>query len=284
MRLGPFELDVLNAGAYRLDGGAMFGVVPRTLWGKKIAPDAENRIGMTMNVLLVRGAGLNVLVDTGAGDKDDAKFRSFYALGPSTLEAALGARGLSPGDIHVVFNTHLHFDHAGGNTRLDESGRALPVFPNARYLVQRREFEDARAANERNRASYLPDNWEPLFEEGRLELLDGEAEIAPGLRAFPLPGHTRGHQGLLVEGDGRRGLFFADCVPTSHHVPLPWIMAYDLYPLTTLETKKRVLPEAAKEGWTLFFEHDPEVLAARVEEEGPGRYRAVPLEVRRGAA
>ena len=282
MRLGPFTVDVLNAGTYRLDGGAMFGVVPQTLWAKKMPPDAENRIGMTMNVLLVRGGGLNVLVDTGAGDKDDEKFRSLYALGPSTLESNLRALGLSPEDIHVVLNTHLHFDHAGGNTRLDESGRVLTVFPNARYLVQRQEYEDARAAHERNRASYLPHNYEPIFNEGRLELIEGETEIAPGLRAYPLPGHTLGLQGLLVEGGGQRGLFLADCVPTSHHVPIPWIMAYDLYPVTTLETKKRLLPIAAKEGWILFFEHDPEVLAARIEEEKPSRYRVVPLEARRG--
>lgn len=277
MRLGAVEVHPLVAGTFRLDGGAMFGVVPRVLWEREMPPDEKNRVAMTMNVLLVKTGGKNILVDTGPGDKEDARFRETYVLGGPTLAEGLAAHGLTPADIHLVVNTHLHFDHAGGNTRLDESGCVVPAFPNARYRVQRVEFEEARAAHERNRASYFPYNYQPLFDEGRLELADGEEEVAPGLTLCPLPGHTRGLQGLFIRSGGATGLYLADCVPTSHHVPLPWIMAYDLYPTETLATKKRILPQAAKEGWTLFFEHDPLVPAARIEERSPGKYRVDPV-------
>ncbi len=277
MRLGEIEVHPLVAGRFRLDGGAMFGVIPRVLWEKKMAPDEKNRISMTMNVLLIKAGGKNILVDTGAGDKEDAKFHEMYALGHSLLEGELAARGLTPSAIDIVVNTHLHFDHAGGNTSRGEDGRIAPVFPNARYLVQRSEFDEAMAANERNRASYFSENYKPLFDEGRMELLDGESEIASGLAVEPLPGHTRGLQGLMIHSGGKTGLYLADCVPTSHHIPLPWIMAYDLYPTETLATKKRILPEAARGGWTLFFEHDPSVLAATIEQEAGGRFVVHPL-------
>lgn len=276
MRLGDIEVHPLVAGALRLDGGAMFGVIPRVLWEKQMAPDERNRIGMTMNVLLVKASGKNILVDTGAGDKEDAKFRDMYALGASTINEELSRHGLAPVDIDIVINTHLHFDHAGGNTVRAADGRILPAFPNARYLVQRAEFDDAMAANERNKASYFPDNYLPLYDDGRMELVDGETEVAPGIAVEPLPGHTRGLQGLMIRSQGDTGLYLADCVPTSHHIPLPWIMAYDLYPTETLATKKRVLPKAAREGWLLFFEHDPEVQAATIDEAGKGRFALHP--------
>ncbi len=272
MRLGEIEVHSLVAGTFRLDGGAMFGVVPRVLWEKKMAPDDKNRISMAMNVLLVQAAGRNILVDTGAGDKEDAAFRDMYAMGPWTLKEELARYGLEPGDIHIVINSHLHFDHAGGNTVRDDEGRILPAFPNARYLVQRVEYGEAMAANERNRASYFPDNYKPLYGEGRMELINGEVEVAPNVAVEPLPGHTRGLQGLMIKSHGETGLYLADCVPTSHHIPLPWIMAYDLYPAETLATKKKILPQAAREGWVLFFEHDPDVQAARIEETGGGRF------------
>ncbi len=276
MRLGDIEVHPLVAGALRLDGGAMFGVIPRGLWEKQMAPDERNRIGMAMNVLLVKASGKNILVDTGAGDKEDAKFRDMYALGASTINEELSRHGLAPVDIDIVINTHLHFDHAGGNTVRAADGRILPAFPNARYLVQRAEFDDAMAANERNKASYFPDNYLPLYDDGRMELVDGETEVAPGIAVEPLPGHTRGLQGLMIRSQGDTGLYLADCVPTSHHIPLPWIMAYDLYPTETLATKKRVLPKAAREGWLLFFEHDPEVQAATIDEAGKGRFALHP--------
>ncbi len=277
MHIGDIRVDIITAGPILLDGGAMFGVVPRTLWEKKLPPDGRNRIAMSMNVLLVRAGGKNLLLDTGAGDKEDDKFHRIYGLQASSLVPGLAALGLTPEDIHVVVNTHLHFDHAGGNTLRTLEGRIIPAFPKARYLVQRQEFEDAMDANERNRASYFPDNYKPLADSGQMEFLTGEAEIIEGVRAIPLPGHTLGMQGLFLESRGQRALYLADCVPTHHHVPLPWIMAYDLYPMTTLETKKRLLPQAAREGWTLFFEHDPEVSAGRIEELQPFTFAVTPV-------
>ena len=279
MRIGDYEVTPIFAGDISLDGGAMFGVVPRTLWSKKMPPDAENRIKMSMNPLLIRGRGRNILVDTGAGDKEKKSFYERFGIGGRTLPELLAEKGLSTEEIDTVVNTHLHFDHAGGNTRLDEGGRVLPVFKNARYVVQRREFEDATSPNERNRASYFDRNYLPLYSSGRLELIEGAQEIAPGLTAYPLPGHTAGMQGLFIDSGGSKGLYLADCIPTIHHVPLPWIMAYDLYPLTTLETKKRVLPAAAKEGWLLFFEHDPDIAAAMVSEDLPGVFEVVQADI-----
>ncbi len=279
MRIGKIQSDVLNAGPILLDGGAMFGVVPRVLWEKKMPPDGQNRISMSMNVLLVRAGGKNLLVDTGAGNKEDDKFRRLYGLSAPSLLPGLGALGLRPEDIHLVVNTHLHFDHAGGNTLRKLDGGLIPAFPNAQYLVQRKEFEDAMAAHERNRASYFPENFLPLADSGQMRFLDGETEILPGIRAYPLPGHTLGMQGLFIESEGERALYLADCAPTSHHIPIPWVMAYDLYPVTTLETKKRVLPQAAREGWTLFFEHDPRVQAARIEESRPFAYTVHPVDL-----
>lgn len=278
MQIGSISVHPLVAGALRLDGGAMFGVVPRTLWEQKMAPDARNRIAMTMNVLLVRSGGKNILLDTGHGDKEDARFHEMYGLEGPTLLQGLASHGLAAADIDVVVNTHLHFDHAGGNTVRDPSGTVRAAFPNARYVVQRTELEEARAAHERNRASYFPDNYEPLWAEGRLELAEGEVEVAPGVTLAPLPGHTLGMQGLRLQSGAETGLYLADCVPTSHHLPLPWIMAYDLYPTQTLETKRRVLPQAAREGWVLFFEHDPSVQAARIEMDAKGRFAVHPVE------
>jgi glyoxylase-like metal-dependent hydrolase (beta-lactamase superfamily II) len=278
MRIGDISVHVLDAGPISLDGGAMFGVVPRVLWEKKMPPDALNRIRMRMNVLLVRAAGVNLLLDTGAGDKEDPRFKEQYGLEEPSLDKALAAHSLTRKDIQVVVNTHLHFDHAGGNTIRDSSGRLFAAFPEARYIVQRTEFEEATAAHERNRASYFPDNYLPLVESGQMELIEGEREVAPGVWTYPLPGHTLGLQGLFMDSRHDRGLYLTDCVPTSHHVPMPWIMAYDLHPMVTLETKKRVLPQAAREGWTLFFEHDPAVRAARLEEGKPGHFTPVPVE------
>jgi len=278
MQIGQYRVENITCGHLRLDGGSMFGVVPKVLWEKKTRADRKNRIYMAMNVLLITSPDLNVLVDTGAGSKEDAHFRRMYSLTEPGLLQALDERGLTPEDIDLVVNTHLHFDHAGGNTDRLKDGSIVPAFPKATYVVQRREYEDAVTAGERSKASYFPWNYVPLAESGRLQLLEGEKELTKGITAYPLPGHTMGMQGVKITGGGKTALFLADCIPTRHHVPLPWIMAYDLHPLTTLETKKALLPVAAAEKWTLFFEHDPEVLAARLEETVPHKYRVIPVE------
>lgn len=278
MKLGQYKVESITSGHLWLDGGSMFGVVPKVLWEKKARADRKNRIYMAMNVLLITSPDMNILVDTGAGSKEDTHFQNMYSLDEPQLFQALKARGLKRGDIDLVVNTHLHFDHAGGNTERQEDGAIVPCFPNATYVVQRKEYEDALAANERSKASYLPDNYVPLAESGRLQFLEGEKELADGITAYPLPGHTMGMQGVKITGGGKTALYLADCIPTRHHIPLPWIMSYDLYPLITLETKKAVLPKAAEERWTLFFEHDPEVAAARIQELAPHKYRVIPVE------
>jgi len=290
MRLGELDLKIVSDGGFRLDGGAMFGVVPRTLWERVKAPDDKNRIQMTTNCPLVaRGAEL-VLIDSGIGDKNDAKFRAIFGLetGARRLPEAMRAAGYEPGDVTHVLLTHLHFDHCGWNTRDDGAGELVPTFPNARYWLERGEVEHARDPNLRDRASYDRRNWEPLFEAGVVELFDGEAEPVPGVRAVKAPGHNRDMCIVLLgdHGDGEdggegddaaRAVFWADLVPTSAHVPYPWIMGYDLYPVTTLENKQRWLPRAGEGGWLSIFEHDPEVPLARLGPDGRGGWLAQPV-------
>lgn len=281
MELGDFELTRVSDGGFRLDGGAMFGVVPRVLWEKASPPDDQNRIRMGTNCLLVaRGTDL-LLIDTGIGDKHDARFREVYGMEPDAvrLPESIRRAGYELEDVTHVLLSHLHFDHCGWNTR-ESDGRIVPTFPKARYWLQRGEVEHARHPNERDRASYFPHNWEPLFEAGVVELFGDEAEPIPGAKAVRTPGHNADMCIVLLDGGaGEKGVYWADLVPTSAHVPNPWIMGYDLYPLTTLENKKLWLPRAVEGNWLCIFEHDPDVPFGRLKEEKPGRYRAVPVEV-----
>lgn len=278
MDLGALDLTIVTDGEFRLDGGAMFGVVPRVLWEKPKPPDERNRIRMGTNCLLVRRGDDLLLIDTGIGDKHDPKFVDSYGLEPGAvrLPEAIRRAGYELGDVTHVLLSHLHFDHCGWNTR-EQGGRIVPTFPKARYWLQRGEVEHGRAPNERDRASYFPVNWEPLFEAGVAELFDEEAEPVPGARAVRTPGHNADMCIVLLDGgEGRKAVYWADLVPTAAHAPLPWIMSYDLYPLTTLENKKKWLPRAVAEGWLCVFEHDPDTPVGHVVEEKPGRYKAVP--------
>ncbi|HEY2924475.1 MAG TPA: MBL fold metallo-hydrolase [Candidatus Eisenbacteria bacterium] len=243
----------------------MFGVVPKVLWNRVAPADEKNRIRMGMNCLLIEGDGKRVLVDSGVGTKVDPKFRDIFAVeSPEALLEDLAAIGVRPEDITTVACTHLHFDHCGGGTTRGADGTVRPTFPRAHYLVRREEWEDAHHANERNRASYLSENYDPLEKAEQLVLHDADVEILPGVWMKHLPGHTRGHQGVFFDIPESRALYTVDLVPTVAHLPLPYIMAYDLYPLTTLETKRAILREATREGWLLLFEHDPDHLAIRV--------------------
>lgn len=275
MELGDLHLTCVSDGGFRLDGGAMFGVVPRVLWEKGSPPDAQNRIRMGTNCLLVeRGSDL-LLIDTGIGDKHDARFREMYAMDPAAvrLPDSIRRAGYELGDVTHVLLSHLHFDHCGWNTRV-ASGRLVPTFPKARYWLQRGEVEHGRNPNERDRASYFRDNWEPLFEAGAVELFGDEVEPMPGVRAVRTPGHNADMCiVLLAGGSGAKGVYWADLIPRASHVPYPWIMSYDLYPLTTLENKRLWLPRAAAENWLCVFEHDPDMPFGRVVEEKPGRYK-----------
>jgi glyoxylase-like metal-dependent hydrolase (beta-lactamase superfamily II) len=277
-QLGALTIHALQAGLQQLDGGAMFGVVPKTLWERKIAADERNRIPLGMRCLLIEHPDGLVLVDTGAGNKEPEKFYGIYgienspvgATGPTQLESALAAAGFSADAVTMVINTHLHFDHAGGNTRRGEDGGAVPSFPNARYVVRRGEWEWAHRANERTSASYFPHNYEPLVQSKQLELVDDDREILPGIALRRTPGHTPHHQSIVVESGAERLLYLADVCPTSAHVPLPWIMGYDVEPLVTLESKRQLWTEAVDEGWTVMFEHDAEVAFGRIVGDGKG--------------
>jgi len=266
-RLGDFRLDIVSDGTFRLDGGAMFGVVPRVLWERVYPPDERNRIRLGLNTLLIRTPEANVLVDTGIGTKWTDRELDMYGIGhETTAPASLGALGLEVEDIDVVICTHLHFDHAGGNTVRAEDGEVVATFPRARYVVQRGELETARNPHERERASYMPDNWEPLVASGQLETVENETEVVPGIRVFPVRGHNDWTQLVLAESRGDRAVFFADIIPTSRHLRPAWVMGYDLYPVELLERKKELLSRAVAENWVCVFEHDHETPMAHIRE------------------
>jgi len=274
--LGDLEIVSLYDGFMRLDGGAMFGVVPRTIWSAKVATDERNRIAMGLRPLLVRGVSgtRTLLIDAGIGDKESEKFADIYGLDRSKhLDHALADVGLSVDDIDIVVATHLHFDHAGGFTRRDRSGRLVPRFPRAQYVVRRGDWDDATHANERNRASYRTDNFLPLAESGVLTFVDDDQTIVPGVRVQRTPGHTAHHQSVWIDSGGRHALFLGDLVPMAAHVPEPWIMGFDLQPMETLATKKAVFASAEERDALLFFEHDPVTIAARL--RGPAGNRTV---------
>lgn len=261
--LGRFRLHALDAGLQRLDGGAMFGVVPKPLWEKKMPPDGRNRILLGLRCLLVETEDGLVLIDTGVGNKEDAKFRDIYGVEnegePTALEDAICDAGFQPSDVTLIVNTHLHFDHAGGDTVAAPDGSLAPSFPGVRHVVQKTEWEFAHTRNERTRGSYFARNFDPVHEAALFDLVEGPAEIAPGIHVEPTPGHTPGHQSVRIESEGETAVYLADLVPTAAHLPLAWIMGYDVEPLVTLETKRGVLERARAERTLLIFEHDPEI-------------------------
>lgn len=265
MKLGHIEFHVLSDGQVGLDGGAMFGVIPKPLWEKRAQPDARNRIRLELNCLLILADGKRILVETGVGEKQDSKFRDIYAVeGPHLIER-LRDRGLKPEDIDMVVNTHLHFDHCGGNTRI-ERGKVVPTFPNARYVVQKAEYEHALQPNERDRASYFAQNYAPLQDAGQLHLIEADTVIAPGIELVRVPGHTANMMCVKLSGGGKSAFFFADLIPTTAHLPLPWVMGYDLYPMITLENKKRWIPRVVEGEWLAVFGHDVVTQAAYLRE------------------
>lgn len=268
MQLGDYRVEVIPDTEFRLDGGAMFGVVPRTLWANVCPPDEQNRIRMNMNCVFIDAGREKILIETGIGEKWSEKLSKMYGITrQQSLEHTLKDRaGVSPEEITIVINTHLHFDHAGGNTRVDSDGEFVPTFPNARYLVSQDELEHADRPSERDRASYLPENWRPLRDGGQLEPVEATHEVVPGLRLETYPGHNRSMQCWRLDRAGQTIFGFADLVPMSAHVRYPWIMGYDLYPVETLEAKKKLLPQAAAEGWLCLFYHDPDEPLCRLEE------------------
>ncbi len=273
--IGEFRCHLLEGGDQWLDGGAMFGVVPKPLWSRRATPDERNRIPLGMRCLLIEHPDGLVLVDTALGDKEDPKFLEIYGVknqghepGPTQLEDALRQAGFEAREVRWVINTHLHFDHAGGNTLTGPGGEPRLAFPNATYVVQQGELAFARHPNERTRASYLPPNFEPVARADRWRLIEGDGEILPGIAARLTPGHVPWHQSIVVTSGDDTAVFLGDVIPTSQHLPLPYIMGYDLEPLRTLESKRALLRAAAERGWTFIFEHDPTVATGRVVPDG----------------
>lgn len=265
MKIGTYDIHAVETGRFGLDGGAMFGVVPMALWSKTNPPDGRNRIPLAARAMLVIGQGRKILVDCGNGSKFTPKQVDIYGLDTSRFElgASLSRHGLTPADITDVVLTHLHFDHAGGSTVRDGK-EIIPAFPNARYYVQRAHWEQAMHPTEKDRGSFMPDDYMPLVHHRKLDFVDGEVELFPGFSFVVTNGHTAAQQLPFISDGTHRLLYCCDLLPTVSHIPLPYIMAYDLRPLVTLEEKKRLLGKACEEGWVLFFEHDPGVEAGTV--------------------
>lgn len=284
VNVGAFVVYGVSDGLFRLDGGAMFGVVPKVLWDRVSPADEMNRIQLGLHPILIRAEGRVILVETGAGSRHDGSFADRFSIRrPPTLAASLAAAGVTPEMVDVVVNTHLHWDHAGGNVRTLDDGTLSPTFPNATYVVQAADWDEALHPNERNRASYRSEDYLPLERAGRIRLVDGDAELSKGIHLERVGGHTRGMQIVRVTSAGFTLVYLADLVPTSNHLDYAWHMAYDLYPLDLLEQKKRVLREAAEGGWMVAFAHDPVHHFGRVRilsERGRERPVFEPLESR----
>lgn len=273
-QLGNWRIHAIQAGGQQLDGGAMFGVVPKTLWERHIPADEKNRIPLGMRCLLVEHDDGLVLIDSGSGNKESEKFHKIYAIdnagaeGRTLLEDGIRSLGFALEDVSLVINTHLHFDHAGGNTFRTPAGTVEASFPKARYLVQRGELDWATNTNERTAASYFPANWDVIAAADRLDLVEGEREVRPGIELLHTPGHTPYHQSVKLTSGGETAVFLADVTPTAAHLPLPWIMGYDVEPLVTLESKRALLGRAAAEQWLLVFEHDATHAWGRISHNG----------------
>ena len=275
MTFGELELFSLSDGYFRLDGGAMFGVVPKPLWERRAPADDRNRIMLGLRPLVVRGAQ-TLIIDAGIGAKMDAKNEGIYAVDRRrNLEHTLPEAGMSADDIDIVLATHLHFDHAGGFTA-GSTGDLRPSFPEARYVVRSGEFADATHPHERNRASYLPENFVPLADAGVVQFHADDTVVMPGVRVVRTGGHTMHHQIVYIESAGRTAVFAADLIPTTAHVDEPWIMGYDLYPMDTLAFKRTFIREAIDREYLIFFEHDPEVAAGYIREKN-GRKLVEPV-------
>ena len=273
-----WQWSLLRAGAFRLDGGSMFGVVPKALWSRRSEPDAENRIGLQTNCLLLEAEGRRVLIETGYGDKWDAEGRAMYAMQPRSVLDALAEAGVAPEAIDAVLVTHLHFDHAGGLTRLGPEGRPVPAFPNAEIIVQRGEWEDALANRSTMGRTYLRSHLDPVADQVRQ--VEGEAEVLPGIVVWPMVGHTWGQQAVRYEDAQGVVCFPGDVMPTFQHAGLAWNMAYDMLPYTNMQSKQALLERALAEGWRIVIDHEPGWPVVRVAErpDRPGQPQLLRVE------
>jgi glyoxylase-like metal-dependent hydrolase (beta-lactamase superfamily II) len=272
--LGDFELSIISDGTYYLDGGAFFGVVPKVLWERRVQADEKNRITTGLNSLLIRTGEKNILIETGIGNKLTEKQSKIHGNHPQLLDN-LHQAGLAPEDIDIVINSHLHFDHCGWNT-VRRGEQILPTFPKAQYYAQAGEYEHSQLQLDRDRVSYLDDNYGPLIRSGQMTLLRGDVEILPGIRTRIYPGHTANMQAILIESQGQTACFTGDLVPTTFHLDPTWVMAFDLYPLDTIENRKRLYSEALPRNWLLVFTHDHKTPMAHIRKNDDGKLTAIP--------
>jgi glyoxylase-like metal-dependent hydrolase (beta-lactamase superfamily II) len=270
LTLGDFELSIFSDGTYPLDGGAFFGVVPKMMWSRKAAADEKNFVTAGLNSLLIRTGKQTVLVETGMGNKLSERMVKFYGQ-PAQLLTNLGAGGVAPEDIDIVINSHLHFDHCGWNTTRDNNGKIVPTFTRAKYYAPQGEWQYAQRPSERDSISYIPDNYDPLVQSGQMTLLQGGEEIVPGISVKTFPGHTAHMQAVMVESRGHTACYISDLIPTSAHIDLTWGMSFDLYPLQTIESKKRYYAKSEPENWLTVFTHDAKTPWAYVEKDGLGK-------------
>ena len=270
MTLGSFELTAFSDGTYPLDGGAFFGVVPKVMWSRKMEADDRNYVTAGLNSLLIRTGEQTVLVETGMGNKLSERMVKFYGQ-PAKLIDNLAEGGVAPQDIDIVINSHLHFDHCGWNTVRDTNGKIVPTFPRAKYYAPEGEWQYSRKPSERDAISYIPDNYDPLMASGRMTLLKGGEEIVPGISVKTFPGHTAHMQAIIVESQGKTACYISDLMPTSAHIDLTWGMSFDLYPLDTIESKKRYYAKAIPEKWLTVFTHDPKTPWAYIEKDALGK-------------
>jgi glyoxylase-like metal-dependent hydrolase (beta-lactamase superfamily II) len=269
--VGDFEVSRVNDSLHWWDGGAVFGVVPRTLWSRKVQPDERNRVPLAFNCYLVRTGRHNILIETGLGDKRDARARAYMNV-PAVTESlpdTLARRGVDPGSIDIVLNSHLHWDHASGNTILD-GDRALPAFPGARYIASRGEWEHAHERHARDAVSYIDASYDPLVESGQMTLVDGDCEVAPGVWMRRAPGHNRDMMAITAESRGQTFCFLSDLVPTAAHVQPTWVAAFDLNPIETIDNKIRWLAAAVEGQWWCAFSHETKMAFARIARDGHG--------------
>jgi glyoxylase-like metal-dependent hydrolase (beta-lactamase superfamily II) len=270
LALGDFELTAFSDGTYPLDGGALFGVIPKTMWSRKVTADANNCVMVGLNSVLIRTGKQNVLVETGMGNKLSERMIRFYGQ-PAKLFENLGAGGVAPEDIDIVINSHLHFDHCGWNTIRDKNGKIVPTFPRAKYYAPEGEWQYARRPSERDLISYISDNYDPLVKNGQMTLLKGGEEIVPGISVKTFPGHTANMQAVMIKSGGKTACYISDLIPTTAHLDIAWGMSFDLFPLQTIESRKQYYAQSLPEKWLTMFTHDPETPWAFVEKDDLGK-------------
>jgi glyoxylase-like metal-dependent hydrolase (beta-lactamase superfamily II) len=267
--LGDFELTAVSDGTYYLDGGALFGVVPKTLWAKKVVADDKNLVPCGLNSVVVRTGDQTILIETGLGNKLPEKMAKIFNQ-PAQLVDNLVAAGISPDDIDIVINSHLHFDHCGWNT-IRQGDKIVPTFPKAKYYAQAGEWRHAREQHERDAVSYMTDNYDPLVESGQMQLIEGNREIAPGVSLELFPGHTNAMQAIVLRSGGQTACYISDLIPMRAHIDPTWVMAFDLSPIQTIDSRKRYYTRAIPEKWLTLFTHDHEVPWAYIDHDEKGK-------------